>query len=471
MRAVGLSWPAGVRPIALAVTLACANARASTITVTDPGDAGTATTCTLRQAIVSANKNAHGSSACADGTNSDTIVFADALVGSTITLGGASLAVTGPLTIVGSGQTLDANHLSRVLYVGFTTLSASNLTLVNGAVPGSSGAGMFVIGSNVGLDQVVISGNAGDNAAGIAALNSSTLTLSNSAITNNTAEYKGGGVQIANNSTVMLTGSVVSGNTAARGGGVFAGYNAALVLMQSTISGNTVTSTLTQSGGGIYGYKCDHVSLVDTTVSGNSSVREGGGVLAYNCPLLVVNSTIAGNSSTNSSGGGIYVQNGNATLINSTVSANEAQQGGGLHLYTATATLANTIVSANTVDPAYSSTADMSLSGSTVSAQYSLLGSALSSGVLDPSSSANVFTDAPLLGPLQDNGGLTLTMALLDGSPAIDAGSNLLAKTGGSYLLDDQRGGFKRVDGASVDIGAFEYQPDRCFANGFDGLP
>jgi hypothetical protein len=56
----------------------------------------------------------------------------------------------------------------------------------------------------------------------------------------------------------------------------------------------------------------------------------------------------------------------------------------------------------------------------------------------------------PKLGPLADNGGPTLTMALLPGSPAIDAGNTLLAPTA------DQRG-FPRPAGLAADIGAFEY--------------
>ena len=85
--------------LAVALAFAEAGAGAATITVTDGGDAGTGSTCTLRQAIVSANKNAHGASSCIDGNGDDTIVFDDALVGSTITLSGTELTVTSPLTI------------------------------------------------------------------------------------------------------------------------------------------------------------------------------------------------------------------------------------------------------------------------------------------------------------------------------------------------------------------------------------
>jgi hypothetical protein len=59
----------------------------------------------------------------------------------------------------------------------------------------------------------------------------------------------------------------------------------------------------------------------------------------------------------------------------------------------------------------------------------------------------------PLLAPLADNGGATLTHALLINSPAIDAGNNTTNKA------FDQRGtGYARVVGPHADIGAFERQ-------------
>ncbi len=61
----------------------------------------------------------------------------------------------------------------------------------------------------------------------------------------------------------------------------------------------------------------------------------------------------------------------------------------------------------------------------------------------------DTFAD-PKLGPLTDNGGPTLTMALLPGSPAIDAGGTFGAPA------TDQRG-VPRPQGQGVDVGAFEY--------------
>ena len=61
----------------------------------------------------------------------------------------------------------------------------------------------------------------------------------------------------------------------------------------------------------------------------------------------------------------------------------------------------------------------------------------------------------PMLGPLQNNGGPTKTMALLPGSPAINAGDNSLIPAG---VTTDQRGtGYARIDDGTVDIGAYEF--------------
>ena len=54
-----------------------------------------------------------------------------------------------------------------------------------------------------------------------------------------------------------------------------------------------------------------------------------------------------------------------------------------------------------------------------------------------------------------DNGGPTQTIALVAGSPAINAGSNALVPNG---VTTDQRGpGYPRIALGTVDIGAYEY--------------
>ena len=76
-----------------------------------------------------------------------------------------------------------------------------------------------------------------------------------------------------------------------------------------------------------------------------------------------------------------------------------------------------------------------------------------------------------MLGPLQDNGGDSMTHALLVGSPAIDHGNN---SSGSNYdqrlIVPGTSQFYERVVGPSADIGAFEFgAPDRVFADGFEG--
>ncbi|HEV3203790.1 MAG TPA: choice-of-anchor Q domain-containing protein, partial [Gemmataceae bacterium] len=122
--------------------------------------------------------------------------------------------------------------------------------------------------------------------------------------------------------------------------------------------------------------------------------------------------------------------------------------GGGL-TNQGTLTTRNTILAGNTVGgPGQNSGPD--LGGNFGSQGYNLIGDPTGGSGFDATDLLNV---DPLLGPLQDNGGPTQTMALLPGSPAVDAGDNANAPD------FDQRGkGFDRIVGGTIDIGAFEAQ-------------
>ncbi len=97
---------------------------------------------------------------------------------------------------------------------------------------------------------------------------------------------------------------------------------------------------------------------------------------------------------------------------------------------------------------------DPDFSGTFTSLGHNLLGivgtslGLINNGIHDDLGGSAVAPINPFLGPLADNGGPTMTMALLPGSPALDAGDDTLTGT-------DQRG-FPRKSGAHVDIGAFE---------------
>jgi VCBS repeat-containing protein len=348
--------------------------------------------------VMNSDNNGPGSlrQAIADAAPNDTIVFdTDGVFASprTITVAPFGLYINKNLTIQGPG--------------------ASQLT-----VSGGNASGVFVIGTGiVTLDGLTITGGnfhvGGIDGCGILN-NLGTVTVSNTAVLGNIATTTGG---ILNDGGVMtISNSTVSGNSGDSGGGIYNGAGATLTVSDSTVSGNSADS----GGGGIY--SLGTLTVSNSTISGNSTAFSGGGI--YNRRTLTVsNSTIFGNSA-GVSGGGIYNLSGILTLNSSIVASNTASTG-------------------------------QDISGIVPSGDYNLIKD--TAGIVSLPGTHNITGVDPMLGPLADNGGPTLTYALLPGSPAIDAGSNP------DSLTTDQRGtGFARVVGTAADIGAFEVQPAPC---------
>ena len=361
------------------------------------------------------------------------------------------------------------------------------MTLTDSTVSGNSafsGGGLYSDGTMTLTDSTV-SGNSADSGGGL--YNDGTMTLTDSTVSGNSADSGGG---LYNDGTTTFTDSTVSGNW---GGGLY--NDGTTTLTDSTVSGNwggglynDGTTTLTDStvsgnwGGGLY--NDGTTTLTDSTVSGNW----GGGLFNNHGTMTLTDSTVSGNSA--DSGGGLY-NDGTMTLTDSTVSGNSAFSGGGGLYNDGTTTLTNCTVSGNTslgsgggiandgnltlnntivAGNISTGTIDNDISGQVQpTSAYNLIGdgSGISSltDLEEPALSNLIGTTAdplnPLLGPLADNGGPTQTMALLPGSPPIDAGSNALAVDAkGNPLTTDQRGpGFPRILGHSVDIGAYEFTP------------
>jgi len=436
-------------PLAIALALGVPAADAATITITTAGDAGSASTCTLRQALASANADSAGSSSCVAGSGDDSIAFADNLRNSKITLANGPLAITSNVTLTGTGQTIDANGTSSVLYVnGNPTVSLSYLTITGG----DAGTAYFAGGINViNTAPPVKPGNPFKTAAAqhratpIEQLPQANqgVTLSHVTITGNTSKYIGG--LLVEGSYTTLDQCTVSNNTAtgsAKGiaGGV-AAFGSAVLAYSSTFSGNSVPAGGVQPTGGIVGYYA-LIGLIESTVAGNSAKGSdyvAGGVAQSSQKsggkygVITINSTISGNSATsagtNATGGvllGAGSGDGGAYFTNTIVDGNTASRG----------TTPNVAA----------------VGASVVDAKYSLFGTELQATL---TGNHNVFAADPKLGPLANNGGPTLTRGLLAGSPALDAGDTSQVST----IPNDQRGpGFPRVVGPAVDIGAFEGQ-------------
>jgi predicted outer membrane repeat protein len=278
------------------------------------------------------------------------------------------------------------------------------------------------------------------NGRGGGIFSAGTLTVMDSTITNNSAEATGGGIFGDTGSTATIVRSIVGGNTGIGGSGIF-NNQGTLSLSDSTISGNTADNV----GGGIYNNK-GTLSMTRTTVSGNSATAlDGGGIYNNKGPTVsVINSTISGNFANQGLGGGMFNNGSTVTIANTTFMGNSAaNSGGGIYLGGTTLNLTNTIIAGSPGGICLNQ-------GGTLATN--------SHNLIQDGSCGPMLTGDPKLGPLQNNGGLTSTRALLAGSPAIDAGDDSV--TGSPLSLGtDQRGtGFPRLSGAHVDIGAFEVQ-------------
>ncbi len=426
-------------------------ARAASFTVTNLNDTGAGS---LRQAMLDANATA----------GADTITF---VVPGTITLESMLPAISdvAGLTIDGGGAiTISGNNAVRVLEVNTNAaLVVQNLTITSGR---GYGAAIYNDdGGTVTVMNSTLSGNTGSRGGGIYNDQGGTVTVTNSTISGNSVDAGGAAIFNTYNSTATVTNSVLSGNSGAHGGaiynttstvtvtnsilsnnsatgtagGIFNSNRGTVIVTSSTFSGNSATGT----AGGIYAGIHGTVTITSSTFSDNSA-GNGGGISAEFSRVTITSSTFSGNSAGTNGGGIFNNRDGTVTITSSTFSGNSAGANGGgtFNNDTGATTLQNSIIANNTSGNCRGNVTDG--------------GGNLSYG---DTSCPGLKAD-PMLGPLQNNGGPTRTVALLPGSPAIDAAPVATCPS------TDQRGVVRPQDGnrdgtATCDIGAYEREPDR----------
>jgi hypothetical protein len=437
----------------------------------------------------------------------DTIKFADGLSG-TITLVAGQIDIAHSVDIEGPGAdvvTVDGNHNSRDFSVlANHAVTIAGLTITNGSLNNGGGGGIlnagtltvndcivtanFAAGEGGGIDNTgtltvtnsMITGNTAVSGGGIA--NRGSLTITNCTIAGNTAAYQGsgGGGGILNDGTLFATDSVISGNTTIdAGGGIFDGG----LTVSDNLTRCTIADNQAQRGGGILAASPTNITgctITGNLGTGNSLILSGGGgIFAYagNYSIIISASTIANNTS-NARGGGIYVNEPRTQLANDTIFGNVAAYGGGVfdHQYSNSLGITSCTIAGNSSSNdgggigvaleggdsklALSNTivaGDTAARGNDIygpvvaTSDYNFVGDGNgSSGLIDGVNGNQVgFFGAidPMLGPLQNNGGPTPTMALSAGSTALDAGAP--AQLGNP----DQRG---IVRSGGVNIGAYQ---------------
>jgi hypothetical protein len=326
-------------------------------------------------------------------------------------------------------------------------------------------------------------------------------------VSGNSGTSRGGGIFASG--MLMVEDSMITGNSAGIGGGldVLAG---SLTLVDSTVADNRGGTYhpfgggyTSGTGGGVV-FESFVGSIIGCNIIGNSAAGPGGGVVVSGGSLTLIGSTIADNSAGGRTGigGGLLQVVGSIQLTDSTIANNTAAQGGGIFIAGGALTIADSTISgnrANTAPPSWfplgsdsgGGLEEVDFAGPAIAA---LVENSIVANNCDPNApddidgpplsttSANNLVGVdntgsltngvngnivgtqynPMLGPLQNNGGPTDTMALLPGSPAIGAGSTALIAVDpatGLPIATDQRGEPRTVNGM-VDIGAYEAQDE-----------
>jgi Zn-dependent metalloprotease len=234
--------------------------------------------------------------------------------------------------------------------------------------------------------------------------------------------------------TMTLKESTISGNDAGYsgyGGGIANVLGGVLTINSSTVSGNKVNQG---GGGGIVNGISSTLTLNNSTVSGNTTNYDGGGIDMTGGTLIVNNSTIYGNSSTYTSGAGIYNNGGGSVVLKNTILAENSEP--------------------------FSQRSDCT--GPITSAGYNFIGSLDSGDCTFTPTTGDIVGPSylppidPLLTPLQNNGGFTLTHALYSISRAFNAGNPATPGSGGDACFATDQRGVARPAGGRCDIGAYE---------------
>jgi hypothetical protein len=311
--------------------------------------------------------------------------------------------------------------MSSVYGGGMLTISGSptvtNVTFSRNYA--AEGGGMYCDESNSELTSVVFLDNSSEDGGGGLQTENGNLVLKDVTFSGNTAGW-GGGMSSRFGGNHSLTDVVFLGNTSGDGGGLNNMVND-FVLVNVTFSGNVSTG----QGGGMYNQNAGGVVELTNVVFWGNSADYGGGMHNDGCDPVLVNVTFSGNTASNSGGGmctGIYTY---PTLINTIYWDNSAVTAG------------DEIYVADTSTPTIS---------------YSLIrGCGGSGGGWDPSlgtdGGGNI--DADPLFVNAAGGDLHLSW----GSPAIDAGDNSAPGLPGTDI-----DGNPRIVGATVDMGAYEFQ-------------
>ncbi len=384
--------------------------------------------------------------------------------------GGSGGAVQGGgIYILAGSKSVNATTLGSLLLDG---------NVLVGGTGGIGGAGYNSTGGNGGLAQ-----GGGVYNSSLDSSNASSLTITGSTLAGNLVTGGIGGN--AGSGTTPNGGAGGAGGAAgaAEGAGMYNGNNTPVTVINSTFGGGSVNSstpkananilTGTRGGRGGDAGTPAGASKNDGGPGGAGGNVEGANVYIASNAATFINDTIVYGQATTFGLGGAGGSGAGSGGKNGAAGANGVGLAGGLFGAAGSKdSVGNTIIDLNSANVIPAVSPDVS--GTFTSLGNNILGTgAATNGFNQPTDKLGVTTAQLNLGPLLNNGGPTLTDALLNNkngtSVAINSGGNTLVTSTANpwYNLfgpapTDQRGpGFPRLDLANkiVDIGAYELNP------------
>jgi predicted outer membrane repeat protein len=351
-------------------------------------------------------------------------------------LGGAIFANSyGDVTIAGSTFVGNSSNGGGAIYRS----NSGNLTVIGGEFRDNDSGYGGAIASYA--SPVVISGatfetnTAADSGGAIQAGGGTNLNLSDSQFTGNTAGGNGGAIY-QGFASMTVADSRFENNSGASGGAIyFNAYNGGNFSLERSLILNNEAMDSAGSGGGLFVSSANY-QIYESVFANNQAAHQGGGFhsYAFNASGTIRNSTFSGNSAGNS-GGNLRHDYGTLNIVNATFVGGP---GGNLAPASGTVYAVNTIVSG----------------GGTCTTPLTSQGHNLENGnSCGFNQGSDLINTDPLLGPLQDNGGDTLTHLPAANSPALENGDDTACPT------IDQRG-VARPQNAVCDIGAVEAEPE-----------
>lgn len=488
----------------LVLAFAASAAQAQTITVTTLSDELTTNgLCSLREAITNANAHSQVDPDCPAGAvGSNTITFNRS---GTITLGSALPSIGGDLVVDGSGQSVTIDGAGA--YQIFTVGNNESLTLHDLTVTGGTSTSLLAGGAAIEATRAAtititnchlhdnnadgqINGSDGTESGGYGGaiyIHSGSLSISDSTFVHNFALQQGGAIYAAAAVTTIkgtsfysdtagesggavetaaglsVDSSTFTSETAITGGGgAIEANGSTLTITGSTFTGNSASGNLaTSDGGAVNAVLSGPLAITGSTFANNTASFDGGAISSS--PGTSGKTTTLGNDTFTSDnagndGGGLY-SGSTTTIAASTLDANSAASGGDVYVNASGAklTLHATILAASSGGHNCASAG----SGAIVDGDYNIS----DDGSCALAAAHSLSSTDPGLDPagLAANGGPTETVALVPGSPAIDAvPPQACTNADGTALTTDERGYARPADGnldgiANCDIGAYEY--------------